>query len=82
MHETAAPQPATTRPFPADDIGQTAEIMAVLATAPTPLTKQDILLRFKPAKNLRPKIESVLAGLTRLGLITTQANQISLRRTS
>jgi hypothetical protein len=56
--------------------------MAVLATAPTPLTKQDILLRFKPAKNLRPKIESVLAGLTRLGLITTQANQISLRRTS
>jgi hypothetical protein len=80
MHTPQTAAPATRRNFPTEDSAQTAEIMAVLAHAPTPLTPDDIRLHFKPARNLRPKIDSILAGLTRLGLITTHASQITLRR--
>ncbi len=38
-----------------------------------PITTDRSLATFKPARNLRPKLESILAGLTRLGLVTTTA---------
>lgn len=59
---------AAKRAFPADEVAQTAEIMAALASTTTGLTAADIALRFK-GRALRPKIDAVLAGLVRLGYV-------------
>ena len=63
---------ASRRTFPADEVAQTAEIMAALATAPGAISANEIALRFK-GRALRPKVESVLAGLLRMGIITQAA---------
>ena len=56
------------RAFPADEVAQTAEIMAALATAPAGLAAADLASRFQ-GRALRPKIDSVLAGLARMGVV-------------
>jgi hypothetical protein len=66
----AAPATAAKRTFPADEVAQTAEIMAALATAPSGIAAADLALRFK-GRALRPKVDSVLAGLVRLGVVGT-----------
>ncbi|MDE8349350.1 MAG: class I SAM-dependent DNA methyltransferase [Acidocella sp.] len=76
----AAPESAARSIFPADEVAQTAEIMSVLANATSPLSAGDILLRFKPGKTLRPKVDAVLNGLVRMGIVNTTARQFSLRR--
>ncbi len=60
----------TRRPFPAGDVAQTAEIMAALAAAPAGIAVADLVLRFE-GRGLRPKIDAVLAGLVRLGVVRT-----------
>ncbi|MGC9269126.1 hypothetical protein, partial [Acidiphilium sp.] len=61
---------ATRNAFPADEVAQTAVIMAALATAPAGIAAADLALRFK-GRALRPKVDSVLAGLVRLGVVGT-----------
>jgi hypothetical protein len=78
----AAPDIATRRAFPTNEVAQTAEIMAVLATAAAPLTAGDILDRFKPAKTVRPKVDAVLDGLIRMGIVSQAARQYALTRRS
>lgn len=56
------------RVFPADEVAQTAEIVAALATAPAGIAAADLALRFK-GRALRPKVNSVLAGLVRMGMV-------------
>ena len=81
MHE-AAPDIATRRAFRTNEVAQTAEIMAVLATASAPLTSGDILDRFKPGKTVRPKVDAVLDGLIRMGIVSQAARQYALTRGS
>ena len=59
-------------PSTADEVAQTAEIMAALAAAPGALGASEIALGFK-SRALRPKIETILAGLLRMGIITQAA---------
>ncbi len=56
------------RVFPADEVAQTAEIVAALASAPAGIAAADLALRFK-GRALRPKVNSVLAGLVRMGMV-------------
>ncbi|MCB5944258.1 class I SAM-dependent DNA methyltransferase, partial [Acidocella sp. KAb 2-4] len=79
MREQAQEETATRKPFPASEMEQTAEIMALLANAPA-LETGDILVHFKPGKTIRPKVEAVLSGLVRMGLAGKQGNGYSLRR--
>jgi DNA-binding IclR family transcriptional regulator len=51
-------------------VAQTAEIMAALASAPAGIAAADLTLRFK-GRALRPKVDAVLAGLIRLGVVGT-----------
>lgn len=75
-----APDAATRRGFPANEVEQTAEVMAALASATAPLSTGEILLRFKPGKSVRPKVDAVLAGLVRMGIVSTDARRFSLRQ--
>jgi len=77
---TVAPDAATRRGFPANEVEQTAEVMAALASATAPLSTGEILLRFRPGKTVRPKVDAVLAGLVRMGIVSTDARRFSLRR--
>ena len=80
MREQAQEETATRKPFPASEMEQTAEIMALLANAPAALEPGDILAHFKPGKTVRPKVDAVLAGLLRMGLAGKQGNGYSFRR--
>lgn len=80
MREQAQEETAARKPFPASEMEQTAEIMALLANAPAALEPGDILAHFKPGKTVRPKVDAVLAGLVRMGLAGKQGNGFSLRR--
>jgi DNA-binding IclR family transcriptional regulator len=51
-------------------VAQTAEIMAALASAPAGIAAADLTLRFK-GRLLRSKIDAVLAGLVRRGVVGT-----------
>ena len=79
MNEATAAEVATRRGFPANEVEQTAEVMAVLASATAPLGAGDILQRFKSGKTVRPKVDAVLAGLVRMGIVSGNARQFSLR---
>jgi len=54
--------------------------MAALATPTAPLNTGEISIRFKPGKTVRPKVDPVLAGLVRMGIVSTDASRFSLRR--
>jgi hypothetical protein len=61
----AGPKPG----FPADDVAQTAAIMATLAAAPRPLDALMLCGAFKQGRRIAPKIDATLAALVRAGYV-------------
>jgi hypothetical protein len=59
----AAAEAAPKTAFPADDLGQTAAVMASLVKAPGPLSSSAIAARFRQGRRILPQIEAVLAAL-------------------
>jgi hypothetical protein len=55
--------------FPADDVAQTAAVMAALASANAPRDAISIASSFKQGRRNLPKVEAVLAALTRMGFV-------------
>jgi len=69
--------------FPADDIGQTAAVMAALADARTPLEARALATMFRQGKRIEPKIRAVLLALARTGFVaTSDGESFLLRRAS
>jgi hypothetical protein len=68
--------------FPADDMGQTAVVMAALADSAAPLSSAALATRFKQGRKVEPKISAVLSSLSRMGIIATSdaGNGFHLRR--
>ena len=64
---TAGPKPS----FPAEDVMQTAAVMAALASASAALDADAIARRFKQGRKVSHKIAAILAALTRVGYVTT-----------
>ena len=64
----AAPTRAT---FPADDSGQTAAVMAALASAAAPLASDDLAMRFRQGRRVAGKVSAVLGALQRMGYVST-----------
>jgi hypothetical protein len=63
---------AGTKPrFPADDMAQTAAVMAALANATIPLNADVLSDQFRRDRRVAPKIASVLGALLRMGFVTT-----------
>jgi len=59
-----------TRPaFPADEMGQTAAVMAALAAAAAPIDATALAASFRQGRRAQPKITAVLASLARLGFV-------------
>jgi hypothetical protein len=56
--------------FPADDVAQTAAVMALLASATAPQDAITIASGFKQGRRTLPKVQAVLAALTRMGFVT------------
>ncbi len=61
----AGPKPG----FPADDVAQTAAIMATLAAAPRPLDAIMLSSAFKQGRRIAPKVDATLAALVRAGYV-------------
>ena len=76
------PEEAARRAFPADDLAQTAAVMAELASAPAPLGTDALAQRFRQGRRVVSKVGSVLGALQRMGFVaTTDAGRTwSLRR--
>jgi len=69
--------------FPADDLGQTAAVMAALAAAPHPMTRDALAASFRQGRRVAPQIEAVLASLIRMGGFVTSPDagrSFTLRR--
>ena len=78
-----APAAAGARPnFPADDLGQTAAVMAALASASAPLSADALAAGFKQGRKIAPKVAAVLAALARTGYVATpdRGRTFALRR--
>ena len=56
--------------FPADEMMQTAAVMAALAAAATPLDADALARSFKQGRRIAPKVEAVLKALARAGFVT------------
>jgi DNA-binding IscR family transcriptional regulator len=68
----AAAAPAGPKPsFPAEDVMQTAAVMAALAAASSPLDADAIARAFKQGRKISHKISAILAALARVGFVTT-----------
>jgi hypothetical protein len=80
--EEAAPTAGPKPPFPADDMAQTAAVMAALASAAAPLDAASLAMRFRQGRRVAPKVASVLGALQRMGFIGTAdaGHTFSLRR--
>jgi hypothetical protein len=78
----AVPEEVARRAFPADDMAQTAAVMAELASAPAPLGTDALARRFRQGRRVASKVGSVLGALQRMGFVaTTDAGRTwSLRR--
>jgi hypothetical protein len=64
------PQEAKAKPlFPADDIGQTAAVLAALAVADAPTTAEAIAAGFRQGQKVKSRIALTLVALARMGLI-------------
>ena len=61
----AGPKPG----FPADDVAQTAAIIAALAAAPRPLDAIMLSNAFKQGRRIAPKVDATLAALVRAGYV-------------
>ncbi len=75
---TRGPKPS----YPADEVAQTALVMAALARAGGPLDAGAIALVFSQGRRIAPKVGAVLASLSRMGVIGTGdgGRTFSLRR--
>jgi hypothetical protein len=58
--------------FPANEVGQTAAVLSVLADAKAPMDLVAIAGRFRQGNRNRTKVAAVLAALTRMGFVTAQ----------
>jgi hypothetical protein len=64
--------PAGAKPgFPAEEVMQTAAVMAALAAATTALDADAIARSFKQGRKIAHKIAAVLSALSRVGFVTT-----------
>jgi len=61
--------------FPTDDVAQTAAVMAVLAAATGPQNAISVASSFRQGRRNLPKVEAVLAALTRMGFVATPDGQ-------
>nr|WP_321182327.1 DNA methyltransferase [Methylobacterium sp. Leaf122] len=68
--------------FPSDDMGQTAVVMAALASAAGPLSSSALASSFRQGRRIESKVASVLLALDRMALVTSVDNGTSflLRR--
>jgi hypothetical protein len=67
--------------FPADDLAQTAAVIATLAASPTALDPTGLARTFKQGRKCEAKVVSVLSALVRMGyVVTTDAGQSYLLR--
>lgn len=57
--------------FPADDIDQTAAVMAMLADSGGLNSPSAIAARFRQGKRIEKKVEAVLSSLARMGVIAS-----------
>jgi hypothetical protein len=75
---TAGPKPN----FPADEVAQTAAVMAALAAEAAPLGADSLAARFRQGRRAVAKIGSVLGALQRMGFVGTAdaGRSFSLRR--
>ena len=76
LPDAAARKPA----FPADDLGQTAAVMAALAEAPSGLDAAALAARFRQGRRVEDKITAVLTALFRMGFIAREDKTWWLRR--
>jgi hypothetical protein len=58
--------------YPADEIAQTAAVMAVLASATAPLGADGIAARFRQGRKCARNVKAVLASLARMGRLDTR----------
>jgi hypothetical protein len=70
--------------FPADDLAQTAAVMAVLAASAVPLDSISVAATFKQGRRSELKVRSVLSALTRTGFVGSRdgGRTFALRRTA
>jgi hypothetical protein len=68
--------------FPAEDMAQTAAVMAALASASVPLGADALAARFSQGRRVAPKINSVLGALQRMGFVNSNdaGRSFNLRR--
>ncbi|MBS0471934.1 MAG: class I SAM-dependent DNA methyltransferase [Proteobacteria bacterium] len=78
-HATA-PEPGKKTSFPADDVSQTAAVMAVLAHASGPLDAGAVAVAFKQGRRVTAKVSAVLAALVRMGVVSASGTTFALRR--
>jgi hypothetical protein len=57
--------------FPADDLAQTAAVLATLAANTAPVDATVLARTFKQGRRCEPKVRSVLAALVRMGYVVT-----------
>jgi hypothetical protein len=72
MRAEQAAEPAGRKPsFPADNVAQTAAVMAALASAPGPLGSVALAAGFRRGRRVAPQVEAVLGSLLRMGYAFT-----------
>ena len=60
--------------FPAEDVAQTAAVMAALAGADRPLDSTAIATGFRQGRRIEPKVRAVLTALARMGFVASPDN--------
>ena len=80
--DLVAPDAGKRKPlFPADDLAQTASVMAALAETPAGLDAATLASRFRQGRRAEDKIRAVLTALHRMGFVISDDNQLwRLRR--
>jgi MmeI, target recognition domain len=74
--DLGVPEPGARKPtLPSDAVGQTAAVLAALASARGPIDVGSIAAGFRKTRSLESTIEGVLASLARLGHVTTRDGQ-------
>ena len=68
--------------FPADEVAQTAAVMAALAASPGAIDAATLAASFRQGRRVEVKIAAVLGALARMGFVTTSdgGRSFALRR--
>lgn len=74
--EAASAKPA----YPADDMAQTAMVMAALANANAPLDAAALASGFRQGRRVEPKVAAVLVALSRMGVVSSAGGRYALKR--